>query len=185
MYSHACRPSSIAESGTCCRIAGNQAPAFERPVNTGSPGPYRTKSGQSNFTNDCGAEVFRGAIQPIQIELDRTPRVRRHQFGKVVRQLLLSELVEVAIEPRPDPADRTRVRFDRLRLQALELQMLQVQRIAALEILHLLCLHCIITSSFVIGQPFVSPSSEGRDRIVNPARRNRLLRVAASSNITF
>ena len=74
-------------------------------------------------------------LQPIQVELDRTPRVRRHQFGEVVRQLLLGELVDVAIEPHPDPPNRTRVRFDRLRLQPLELQMLQVQRVAALEIL--------------------------------------------------
>ncbi|WP_211163752.1 hypothetical protein, partial [Azoarcus taiwanensis] len=38
----------------------------------------RTKSGQSNFTNHRGAEVFRGALKPAVLE-----RQKRHSPAKL------------------------------------------------------------------------------------------------------
>lgn len=74
-------------------------------------------------------------LQAVQIEFDRAPRVRRHQFGEVVRELLLGEVVDPAIEALADPPNCARVRLDRLRLQPLELEVLQMQRVVALETL--------------------------------------------------
>src|SRR4030067_783477 len=44
-------------------------------------------------------------LQPVQIELDRTPGVRCHQVGEVVRQLLLGQTVNSMTKGVADSAD--------------------------------------------------------------------------------
>lgn len=74
-------------------------------------------------------------LQPIQIKLDRAPRVRCHQLAEVVGQLLHGEMVYLAIKTRANSADGARVCVDRLRLQSLEFEMLQMRRVVAFETL--------------------------------------------------
>jgi hypothetical protein len=73
-------------------------------------------------------------LQPVQIKFDRTPRVRRHQFGEIVRQLRLGQTVDLMIEARADAAYGARVRFDGLGLQALELEVLEVGLVLMVEV---------------------------------------------------
>ena len=65
-------------------------------------------------------------LEPVQIELDRTPGVRLGQVAEVLGQLALGQIVDLLIELGSDPANGARIGFDRLRLQAFELQVLEM-----------------------------------------------------------
>ena len=56
-------------------------------------------------------------LQPVQIELDRAPRVRGQQLGEVVGQLLLGQGLDLVIEALADAPDGTRVGVDSLGLR--------------------------------------------------------------------
>jgi len=73
-------------------------------------------------------------LEPVQIELDRTPGVRLAQIGEVIHQVGLAQIADLMIEGVSHPADGARIRLDRLRLQALELQVLQVQFVVPVKI---------------------------------------------------
>lgn len=60
--------------------------------------------------------------------------MRLHQFGKVVRQLLLGQAVDLMIEARADSADSAGVGFDGLGLQALELEVLEKCLVLLVEV---------------------------------------------------
>jgi hypothetical protein len=72
-------------------------------------------------------------LEPVQIELDRTPGVRLAQVGEVIHQVGLGQIVDLMIEVISDPADGARIRLDRLRLQTPELQVLLVQLVVLVE----------------------------------------------------
>ena len=72
-------------------------------------------------------------LQPVQIELDRTPGVRLAQVGEVIHQVGLGQMLDLRIEVISDPADGARIRLNRLRLQTLELQVLEQQLVILVE----------------------------------------------------
>ena len=97
-------------------------------------------------------------LQPVQIELDRAPRVRGQQLGEVVGQLLLGQGLDLVIEALADAPDGTRVGVDGLGLQALELQVLKMQLVVLLERVGVdrVCgqgFHLAVTSWLVIERP--------------------------------
>lgn len=61
-------------------------------------------------------------LQAVQVELDRAPRVRGHQLGEVVRQLLFRQGVDLMVEVVANMADGAGVRLDGLELQPLSLR---------------------------------------------------------------
>ncbi len=73
-------------------------------------------------------------LEPVQIELDRTPGVRLAQVAEVIQQVGLGQIVDLMVEVIAHPADSARIRLDRLRLQALELQVLLVQLVVRVKI---------------------------------------------------
>ena len=85
-------------------------------------------------------------LQPIQIKLDRTPGVRCHKIGEVVRQLLFGQIVNLMIKAIPDSADGARIGLNGFGLQAFELQVLQMQLVVLFEICVGQCFHLKITS---------------------------------------
>ena len=118
-------------------------------------------------------------LQPVQIELDRAPRVRGQQLGEVVGQLLLGQGLDLVIEALADAPDGTRVGVDGLGLQTLELEVLEVGLVLSLEMLR------------EVGHDGKSSmgGTDSRARIgcvnlhhTSQIRSNGLLRVAASSN---
>lgn len=80
-------------------------------------------------------------LQAVQIELDRTPRVRGHQLGEIVDQLRLGEIIDSTLEMFADAPDRARVRLDRLGLQTLELEVLQMSLVLPVEVCRRCCVH--------------------------------------------
>lgn len=75
-----------------------------------------------------------GELEPVQIELDRTPGGRLAQVGEVIPPVDLAQIVDRMSEVISSPADGARIRLDRLRRQALELQVLQVPLVVLLKI---------------------------------------------------
>ena len=73
-------------------------------------------------------------LQPIQIELDRTPRVRCHQIGEVVGQLGFGEIVDPMIKILPDATDGAGVGLDGLGLQPLELEVLEMRLVLPVKV---------------------------------------------------
>ena len=92
-------------------------------------------------------------LQPVQIELDRAPRVRGQQLGEVVGQLLLGQGLDLVIEALADAPDGTRVGVDGLGLQALQLQVLKMQLVVPVERVCGQRFHLAVTSWFVIERP--------------------------------
>ena len=107
-----------------------------------SPGRLDQTGGHPGLTQD----VCVIKLQPVHVKFDRTPGVRSHQFGEVVRQLLLGQAVNLMIEAIPDTADGARVSLNRLGLQAFEFQVLQMHLVALFEIYIGQCFHLKITS---------------------------------------
>ena len=92
-------------------------------------------------------------LQPVQVKLDRTPGVRRHQLGEVVRQLLFAQMIDWVIKARTDAADRAGVRLNCLRPQAFELQVLPMRLVVLPEMCIDRCFHLGVTSWLVVEQP--------------------------------
>ena len=66
-----------------------------------SPGRLDQTGGHPRLTQD----VCVIKLQPVQVKFDRTPGVRCHQLGEVVRQLLLGQAVNLMIKAIPHSAD--------------------------------------------------------------------------------
>ena len=92
-------------------------------------------------------------LQSVQIELDRTPRVRSHQFGKVIGQLLLGSTVNLVIEALADAADRAGVGINGLGLHPLEIQVLEMRLVVAFKRCGGQRLHLEVTSRLVNQRP--------------------------------
>lgn len=73
-------------------------------------------------------------LEPVQIELERTPGVRLTQVGEVIQQVGLAQIVDLMSEVVSHPAHGARIRLDRLRLQALERQVLLVELVVRVKI---------------------------------------------------
>ncbi len=73
-------------------------------------------------------------LQPVQVELDGTPGVGLEQIGKVLEQLRLGQILDVAVEIDADAAHGARVGFDGLGLQALEPEVLEMRLVVTLEL---------------------------------------------------
>src|SRR3990172_10378589 len=85
-------------------------------------------------------------LQPVQIELDRTPGVRCHQVGEVVRQLLLGQTVNSMTKVVADSADGARVSLDGLGLQSFELEVLEMRLVLPVKVLGGACCHAGLSS---------------------------------------
>ncbi|MDP1864308.1 MAG: hypothetical protein Q8K52_10420 [Thiobacillus sp.] len=74
-------------------------------------------------------------LQPVQVKLDRAPRVRRHQIGEVVRQLGFREIVDLIGKVVADAPDGAGVSLDGLGLQAFEFEVLEMRLVLPVKVL--------------------------------------------------
>lgn len=74
-------------------------------------------------------------LQPLQIELHGAPGVRGDEFGEILPELILGELIDAMLIALTDSTDRARIRIDCLGLYALELKVLEVALIVLFEVL--------------------------------------------------
>jgi hypothetical protein len=84
---------------------------------------------------DPGVTEHMGVVElePVEIELDRAPRVGREQIRKIIGQLLFGQVINVVLKIITDASDGTGISLNGFRLKAFELEMLQVLFVIALE----------------------------------------------------
>ena len=74
-------------------------------------------------------------LQPVQIELDRTPGVRSHQVAEVVGELGYGQIVNLMVKVVTDSADGPGLGLDGLGLQTLELEVLEMRLVLPVKVL--------------------------------------------------
>ncbi len=85
-------------------------------------------------------------LQPVQVELDRTPGVRGHQIREVIGELCCGQRVNLIIKVVADAADGAGVRLDGLGLQAFKLEVLEMRLVLPLKVIGGGSLHAGLSS---------------------------------------